>query len=224
EDSCAVACEQFSQWVIEDNFPQGRPDWAADGVEMVADVTPFETMKLRMLNGSHSLLAYVGMLDGVATIADAVAQPQLAALARRYMRTEAAPTLTMPAGVDLAAYGEQLMQRFANNSLQHRLQQVGMDGSQKLPQRWMPVALERLAQGEQVPCVILGLAAWMHYTSGHDLHGVEHSVDDPLAARWQGLHQRHGHDAGQLVAAFFADDSVFPPALAAKSAFVAAVT
>lgn len=223
DDPCAVACEAFSQWVIEDNFPQGRPDWEPDGVEMVADVTPFETMKLRMLNGSHSLLAYVGMLDGIETVADAVNRPELAALVRRYMHDEVAPTLAMPVGVDLAAYAEQLMARFANDSLRHRLQQVGMDGSQKLPQRWLPVALERLAQGGDVRCTILGLAAWMQYTSGRNLQGEPHSVDDPMAQHWVLLHADHGGDSAGLVAAFFAEDSVFPPALATRTTYTAAV-
>src|SRR5699024_7915610 len=114
-------------------------------------------------------------------------------------------------------------QRFANDSLQHSLQQVGMDGSQKLPQRWIPVALARLREGAAVPCVILGLAAGMHYTSGYALHGRAHVVDDPLADQWAALHARHGGDAGQLVTAFFADERVFPPALAAQDGFVAAV-
>lgn len=225
EDSCAVACEQFSQWVIEDNFPLGRPDWAADGVEMVADVTPFEAMKLRMLNGSHSLLAYVGMLDGMETVADAVNNPGLAAVVRRYMRDEAMPTLSMPEGVDLAAYAERLMARFANDSLRHRLQQVAMDGSQKLPQRWLPVAMARLEQGGDVRCILLGLAAWLHYTSGRNLQGDEHHpVDDPLAECWAALHAQHGHDSAQLVAAFFAVDSVFPAALAVRREFTVGVT
>src|SRR5699024_7921592 len=163
-------------------------------------------------------------LDGIETMADAVNHPQLAALARCYMRDEAASTLNMPDGVDLTAYAEQLMARFANDSLRHRLQQVAMDGSQKLPQRWIPVVMERLAENSNVRCSIMGLAAWIHYTSGYDLHGCTHAVDDPLAERWAALHTRHGHDSAQLVAAFFAVDSVFPPALAAKQGFVAAVT
>ena len=106
EDPNAVVCEAFSQWVVEDHFPLGRPDWEADGVEMVADVAPFETMKLRMLNGSHSLLAYLGAQAGIETVYDAVTQPSIAKLLRRYMMTETAPTLSMPEGTDLDAYSE----------------------------------------------------------------------------------------------------------------------
>lgn len=99
-DPNAVVCEAFTQWVVEDCFPLGRPSWEAEGVEMVADVAPFETMKLRMLNGSHSLLAYLGALAGIETVYDGVNHVELRALLRRYMLKEAAPTLEMPEGID----------------------------------------------------------------------------------------------------------------------------
>lgn len=223
EDPNAVVGEAFSQWVVEDDFPQGRPAWEADGVEMVADVAPFETMKLRMLNGSHSLLAYLGALDGIETVFDAVSRDDLVALLRRYMLDEAAPTLAMPEGTDLAAYAEQLLERFTNDSLRHRLQQIAMDGSQKLPQRWLHGAQARLAAGGEVPCTALGVAAWIRYTAGDDLAGRPHAVDDPLAARLAALHARHGDDVEALVAAFMAVEDVFPPVLAAEPRFAEAV-
>ncbi|UYG09743.1 mannitol dehydrogenase family protein [Halomonas sp. M4R1S46] len=223
EDPNAVVGEAFSQWVVEDDFPRGRPDWEADGVEMVADVAPFETMKLRMLNGSHSLLAYLGALDGIETVADAVGRDALVALLRRYMLDEAAPTLAMPEGTGLTAYAEQLLERFANDSLRHRLQQIAMDGSQKLPQRWLHGAQARLAAGGEVPCTALGVAAWIRYTAGDDLAGRPHAVDDPLASRLAALHARHGDDVEALVPAFLAVEDVFPPALAAEPRFARAV-
>ncbi|MBB3230827.1 mannitol dehydrogenase family protein [Halomonas stenophila] len=223
EDPNAVVGEAFSQWVVEDDFPQGRPAWEADGVEMVADVAPFETMKLRMLNGSHSLLAYLGALDGIETVFEAVSRDDLVALLRRYMLDEAAPTLAMPEGTDLTAYAGQLLERFANDSLRHRLQQIAMDGSQKLPQRWLHGAQARLAAGGEVPCTALGVAAWIRYTAGDDLAGRSHRVDDPLASRLAALHARHGDDVEALVAAFLAVQDVFPPALAAEPRFARAV-
>lgn len=223
DDANAVICEAFSQWVVEDHFPLGRPAWEAEGVEMVADVAPFETMKLRMLNGSHSLLAYLGALAGIETVYDGVSRDDLRALLRRYMLEEAAPTLAMPAGIDLVAYGDSLLARFANDSLRHRLQQIAMDGSQKLPQRWLQGALARLEVGEGVPCTALGVAAWIRYTAGHDLQGTQYSVDDPLAARFAGLHARHADDAEALVDAFLAMNDVIPPALARQPSFVTAV-
>ena len=218
-DPNAVVCEAFSQWVVEDHFPLGRPSWEAEGVEMVADVAPFETMKLRMLNGSHSLLAYLGALAGIETVYDGINHDELRALLRRYMLEEAAPTLEMPEGIDLEAYADSLLARFANDSLRHRLQQIAMDGSQKLPQRWLSGALERSAAGQSSPCVALGMAAWICYTAGQDLQGNSYPVDDPLAKRFAELHQRHGRDPSTLVAAYLAMDDVVPNALAQDEAF-----
>ncbi|PRY66255.1 fructuronate reductase [Vreelandella songnenensis] len=223
DDPNAVVGEAFSQWVVEDHFPAGRPAWEADGVEMVADVAPFETMKLRMLNGSHSLLAYLGALDGIETVYDAINQPALRALLRRYMLEEAAPTLEMPEGTDLEAYADSLLARFTNDSLRHRLQQIAMDGSQKLPQRWLGGALERTRAGLASPCTALGVAAWIRYTAGHDLNGQTYPVDDPMAKRFAELHHAHGNAPSALINAFLALDDVVPPALAASQPFADAV-
>ncbi|MGC3872178.1 mannitol dehydrogenase family protein [Halomonas sp. GXIMD04776] len=224
EDENAVVCEAFAQWVIEDDFPQGRPAWESDGVEMVTDVAPFEAMKLRMLNGSHSLLAYLGALDGIETVFEAVSRDDLKTLLRRYMLEEAAPTLAMPEGTDLKEYAERLIERFANDSLRHRLQQIAMDGSQKLPQRWLDGARMRLEADEPVPCTTLGIAAWIRYTKGEDLNGTPYPVDDPLAERFQALHERHGDDSDALVRAFLEEEAVFAPALASAPGFGEAVT
>ncbi|MBW6393513.1 mannitol dehydrogenase family protein [Billgrantia antri] len=223
DDPNAVVGEAFSQWVVEDDFPLGRPAWEAEGVEMVADVAPFETMKLRMLNGSHSLLAYLGALEGIETVFDAVSRDDLRDLLRRYMLEEAAPTLSMPAGTDLDAYADSLLARFANDSLRHRLQQIAMDGSQKLTQRWLHGALARLEAGGEVPCTALGVAAWIRYTLGVDLHGNVYPVDDPMAKTFRLLHEAHGEDPENLVSAFFGLDAVIPPALAEHAGFVASV-
>ncbi|WP_407311289.1 mannitol dehydrogenase family protein [Pseudomonas sp. nanlin1] len=220
-DPAAVVCEGFSQWVIEDHFPLGRPDWEAEGVQMVADVRPFETMKLRMLNGSHSLLAYVGVLAGHTYVADAINDADLARLISRYMAEEAAPTLDMPAGSDLAGYASELKARFANDSLQHRLRQIAMDGSQKLPQRWLLGAQQLLDQGRPMPCTALGIAAWIHYCSQPQADGTAQQVDDPLRATFADLAARFSGEA--LVDAFLALDQVFPAALADRPAFRQAV-
>ena len=222
-DPNAVVCEAFTQWVVEDNFPMGRPSWEGEGVEMVADVAPFETMKLRMLNGSHSLLAYLGALAGIETVFDGVNRVKLRALLRRYMLEEAAPTLAMPAGIDLNAYADSLLARFANDSLRHRLQQIAMDGSQKLPQRWLTGALKRSVAGQSSPCVALGVAAWIRYTVGEDLLGNRYTVDDPLAKRFADLHHLHSSEPSALVAAYLAMDDVVPSALAADKAFAHSV-
>lgn len=192
-DQNAVMCEAFSQWVVEDNFPQGRPDWEHDGVQMVKDVHPFETMKLRLLNGSHSLLAYVGLAAKYKTVAQAVADEKFARLIRHYMSFEAAPTLDLPQEVQVQTYIESLVSRFANDSLQHQLSQIAMDGSQKIPQRWLNGAEELLAndakQGD-LNATALGVAAWLFYVRGEDLEGNQHKVDDPRAQTLSELHGR----------------------------------
>lgn len=222
-DPNAVVCEAFTQWVVEDHFPMGRPHWEAEGVEMVADVAPFETMKLRMLNGSHSLLAYLGALAGIETVFEGVSQTRIRVLLRRYMLEEAAPTLNMPAGSDLVAYADSLLERFSNDSLRHRLQQIAMDGSQKLPQRWLLGTVKHRGIGHESPCVALGMAAWIAYTRGEDLQGACYPVDDPMAQRFAELHQAYGANPHALITAFLGMQDVVPSALAADDAFAKAV-
>lgn len=222
DDPAAVVCEAFSQWVVEDDFPQGRPDWEHEGVQMVADVAPFEAMKLRLLNGSHSLLAYLGALAGIETVEEAVGRPEFVTLLCRYMGNEAAPTLTMPTGTDLDAYATSLLARFANDSLRHRLQQIAMDGSQKLPQRWLAGARTRLDAGGDLVCTALGVAAWIRYTAGSNLSGESHPVDDPMAETFAALHEAHQEPAG-LIAAFLALDAIVPRELAGDARFSGAV-
>ncbi len=183
-DEALVVAEPFRQWVIEDDFAKGRPAWERAGADLVDDVAPFEQLKLRMLNGTHSLLAYLGALRGYDTIAEAAADDELATAARRLMRQDVMPTLAQPPGLDIAAYGEQVLERFANPALRHRTTQVAMDGSQKLPLRLLGTVRDRLAAGETPEWAFLGVAAWMAYVaSGHDRHGQPLPLDDPLADR-----------------------------------------
>ncbi|MDY0873610.1 mannitol dehydrogenase family protein [Dongia rigui] len=182
DDAWPVVTEPFSQWVIEDRFPAGRPAWESAGAQMVADVRPFELMKLRMLNGSHSILAYLGYLSGHAHVAEAVANPQLRQLIHGFMTEEVMPTLPPCLG-DLAAYRDLLLQRFGNSALKHRTWQIAMDGSQKLPQRLLSTIRARLAAGLSAQRAILGVAAWLRYATGLDENGNVIDVRDPLAAR-----------------------------------------
>ncbi len=220
-DRAAVVCESFSQWVIEDHFPLGRPDWEEEGVQMVADVRPFETMKLRLLNGSHSLLAYIGLLAGHESVFEAISDADLARFIRRYMAEEATPTLDMPPGIDVAGYARDLCARFANDSLQHRLRQIAMDGSQKLPQRWLQGARQLLDAGRSIDCIALGVAAWIRYCT-EPLPGREAQViDDPLSATFADIAGRF--DGTLRVDAFLDLEQVFPAALSARPAFRDAV-
>jgi fructuronate reductase len=216
-DPAAVACEAFSQWVIEDCFSAGRPDWESVGVEMVADVKPAETMKLRLLNGAHSLLAYRGLLRGKATVAEAIADPQLNAQLRDYFY-EAGASLDRTSGLDPTAYAATLLRRFANDALAHQLRQIAMDGSQKLPQRWLDGALINIERGRSISATAEAVAAWMTYVRGIDRNGAAYRVDDPLASRLAECHRQNaaGND---VVDALLAIHDIFPERLAARRDF-----
>lgn len=219
DDEAAVFTEPFSQWVIEDDFVAGRPAWEKVGAQMVADVAPFETAKLRMLNGAHSALAYLGLERGYVYVHEAVADPQIGPLVERLMRDEAAPTISAAPGQDLDAYATSLLARFANPALQHRLQQIAMDGSQKVPQRWLETLAVQADRGITCEAILTALGAWMRHVRGDAC-----PVDDPLAKTLAGLWRDHGESG--IVDALFAPDgllsSPWVPS-AADKAFLQAV-
>lgn len=187
-DAWPVVTEPFTQWVIEDRFPHGRPALEDVGAQLVGDVRPFELMKLRMLNGSHSTIAYLGYLAGYEFVSQAIADPDFYTLIFDFMTKEVMSTL--PPGVgDLAAYRDALLERFANPALKHRTWQIAMDGSQKLPQRLLGTIRDRLANGQPIVRLALGIAAWMRYVTGVDESGRKIDVKDPLAARLQAIAQ-----------------------------------
>jgi fructuronate reductase len=214
-DAWPVMTEPFSQWVIEDHFPTGRPAWELEGAELVADVRPYELMKLRLLNGSHSCIAYLGYLAGHKTVSDAMTDPVFVSFTKSLMDEEVTPTLNVPPGADLTCYKAALVERFANPALKHRTWQIAMDGSQKLPQRLLGTIRDRLAAGQPFDRLALGVAAWMRYVGGVDEQGQPIDVRDPLADRLKTL-----PDAASLlgVREVFGDD------LPNNSTFVAAVT
>lgn len=210
-DASPVIHEPFRQWVIEDDFVDGlRPDFAAVGAQMVTDVAPYELMKLRMLNGTHSSLAYLGYLAGYETISDTVADPVFAAFAQRLWQKEIIPVLQAPPGADLPAYADALLARYQNPAIRHRTWQIAMDGSQKLPQR----ILGTLAEAK-TPCpgLRLAVAGWMRYVSGTDETGAPIEVKDPLAEE---LRRRARSD--DPVSALLAMEAVFSPEVAARIA------
>jgi fructuronate reductase len=209
QDAWPVVCEPFTQWVIEDRFPQGRPAWERTGAELVSDVRPYEDMKLRLLNGSHSSIAYLGRLAGWETVADAIAVPELRTHIAALM-SEVATTLTLPRTVDLDGYRNALLTRFANPALRHRTAQIAMDGSQKLPQRLFAPALARLAVGQRAPRIALGVAAWLRFLQGRAEDGSALPLNDPQAER---LRAAASADARALCDAVFAMPDIVPPAL-----------
>ena len=209
-DAWPVMTEPFTQWVVEDRFSAGRPDFAAAGVELVSDVQPFELMKLRLLNASHSALAYLGYLAGYETIADTMTDPHFARLAAQVME-EAAVSLTMPSGTDLAAYRASLLKRFSNPALHHRTWQIAMDGSQKLPQRLLGAMQDRIAKNLPIATHALAVAGWMRYVSAIDEHGRAIDVRDPLAGELAALAREAGPIAERLAPALLGVTKVFGP-------------
>lgn len=224
EDAWPVATEPFSQWVIEDAFGGPRPRFEDVGAQLVADVAPYEFMKLRLLNGSHSCMAYLGYLAGHEFISDVVADADFARFVRGLMDDEVTPTLKVPPGADLAGYKRALMERFANPALKHRTWQIAMDGSQKLPQRLLGTATERLAAGAPIGRLALGIAGWMRYVTGRDERGGAIDVRDPLAAKLREVADAVGSDPERLARALLGVGAVFGRDLPADPRFVAAVT
>ena len=216
QDRAPVFHEPFCQWVIEDSFVDGaRPALErVAGVQLVDDVAPFEAMKIRMLNGTHSALAYLGYLAGHPTISDTVADDVLRTFVQSLWRREVIPTITPPDGVDLQAYAHDLLARYANPAIQHRTWQIAMDGSQKLPQRLLGAIGDNMAAGRACDGLILTVAAWMRYLGGVDERGAAIDVRDPLAARLRALSDA-GETPQQKVENLLAVEEVFAPALAA---------
>ena len=197
-DAWPVVTEPFTQWVIEDDFPTGRPAVEIAGAQLVADVRPYELTKLRMLNGSHSIIAYAGYLAGYAHVSEAIADPAFHCFIHAFMTDEVMPTL--PGDFrNPAAYRDALLDRFRNPALRHRTWQIAMDGSQKLPQRLLGTIRDRLARNLPVTRAALGVAAWMRYVAGVDEQGREIDVRDPLAARFRSMAQSAGDSPGRLV-------------------------
>ena len=208
DDAGLVVAEPFRQWVIEDVFAGPRPAWTLAGAQLTEDVTPFELMKLRLLNGSHSTLAYLGALRGHRTIADAVVDPQLHEIAERLISDDMIPTVPPPDGVDLRAYGESVLRRYTNADLRHTCVQVAMDGSQKLPQRLVAPALAAIGLGRQPHLITLGIAAWMAYVAlGRSAAGSTLPLDDPLAERLGRV--RGWTDPGRVVEDLLSIESIF---------------
>ena len=174
-DPMAVPTERFSEWVIEDNFAAARPDWP--GVQWVNDVAPHEMRKLRMLNGAHSYLAYAGTLRGYTFVHEAVADPDLRANTRLLME-EAAETLPPDMQGQAQTYASALLTRFDNPNLHHRLRQIAMDGSQKLPIRILGTLADR--NGQDSPALNAAITAWVAFVRADVAAG--HTLDDPKAA------------------------------------------
>ncbi|MGY4912655.1 mannitol dehydrogenase family protein [Micromonospora aurantiaca (nom. illeg.)] len=223
-DLAAVAAEPWSQWVIEDDFPGGRPAWERSGAILTGDAGPWERLKLRALNGVHSATAYLGALAGAETVAEALTLPHLDAVLRRLLAEEIAPSFTPPPGADVAGYGEQVLARFGNPAIRYRTTQVAMDGSQKLPQRVLQTVADLRAAGRSARWSALVVAAWLRFLLGYADDGRPLPLDDPLADRLRAALAAGAHTPAGVVDAVFALREVFPADLAADEEFRADVT
>ncbi|HET9077168.1 MAG TPA: mannitol dehydrogenase family protein [Acidimicrobiales bacterium] len=224
EDRAVVVAEPFSQWVVEDRFVAARPAWEEAGVVITADVEPYEAMKLRLLNGSHSALAYLGSLAGHEHISDAVRAAGFEAYVRALMDRDVTPTLQVPPGFDLEGYKRDLLDRFANRALRHRTAQVAMDGTHKLPQRLIPVIRWQLAAGHEPRLACLAVAAWMRFVAaGRSDDGRPLPLDDPLAPLLRARVRAAG-TAREVADALLGVEDVFGPDLGTAPGFRALVT
>ena len=217
-DEAAICGEPYSAWIIEDNFPAGRPAWEQAGAVLTDDPRPWERLKLRTLNGVHSAIAYLGALAGRETIADALTLPGMAAAMRRFIAEDIAPSLAPPPGVDTIEYGEEVLHRFANPAMGHRTVQVAMDGSQKLPQRVLHTIVDRRAAGGTPRWGIMVVAAWMRFVCGTADDGRLLPLDDPLAGRIRARLAAAPASPAGVVDALLGLDTVFAPELAGDDA------
>ncbi|HTG37801.1 mannitol dehydrogenase family protein [Sphingomonas sp.] len=208
-DAWPIQRERFTQWVVEDDFAPGeRPDLAAAGVTLTDDVRGYEHAKLRLLNGAHSTLAYLGVALGHETVADAMDDARLARFVEQLMREDIAPSLNPPAALDLNGYIDAILRRFGNRAIAHRLIQIAADGSQKLPYRILDTVRDARAAGRPVDRLAVPIAAWLRF-----LERDHPGLADPMADRLRGRPWRENL-AVEAVFGDLSQDAVFVDALA----------
>ena len=223
-DEGTVFTEPFTQWVIEDNFVNGRPAWEEVGAQLVDEVEIFEKIKLRLLNGAHSTLAYSGYLAGFDYVSEVMAEPALVKMVETYHAREAGETVSAPEGFDIEFYKGQLRDRFRNKSLKHRTWQIAMDGSQKLPQRLLHTLWDQLQGAGHIDIITLGVAAWIRYVSGVDEKGQPIEVSDPLADTLRAACDSAKGDPAAMVKAVVSIKEVFGSDLINEPVFVESTT
>lgn len=197
DDSCALGTEAVWEWVIERRFADATDGdaLAAAGVTVVEDVKPFEEAKLRMLNGSHTVMALIGAVMGLPTIADCVARPDIYGFVHYLMTDVVMRQLRRP---DLPAYRDALLARFANPDLHHKVHQIATDSSLKIPLRWLATVQTRLAKNADVEPLALATAVWMRYLLVEDEQGRPYAISNPLA---ESLRRRVSAALAQLATA-----------------------
>jgi mannitol 2-dehydrogenase len=181
EDSWPVVCEPFTQWALEDNFSTGRPPLNEVGVQVVADVVPYELMKLRLLNASHQALCYFGYLAGYRLVHEVAQDRLFANFLLDYMNSEATPTLAPVPGIDLDQYKLQLIERFSNGGVRDTVARLCASSSERIPTWLVPVIRENIAAGRDVTLSAAVVASWARYAEGVDEQGEPIEIDDQLA-------------------------------------------
>jgi mannitol 2-dehydrogenase len=194
EDSVPVVCEPFRQWVLEDQFCNGRPAWEEVGAQIVSDVYPYELTKLRLLNVVHSAFCYPGYLAAYDYVHEAITDPDIQRFVRRLMNEEITPTLPHAPGMDLPAYKNKLIERFANPSIRDGLLRICMDGSQKIGNQMIPIVRDRLEQGGSIEMLCFAIAAFIRYCRGKDEQGKPIEIRDPLTEELRRAAQAGGSD------------------------------
>jgi fructuronate reductase len=217
-DEGLVSTEPFSQWVIENRFSGVMPDFEHAGAQYTNDVQAWETAKLRLLNGAHSAMAYLGALAGFDYIHQVIAQPAFVAFIED-LHIESASTFQAPKEMDVEFYCAQLLDRFRNSSLQHKTRQIALDGSQKIPQRLLAAIRVKLERGEAFNALAFALAGWMRWQSGIDEIGQAFEVKDPLAVQTRAVFA-HGGSPTEIVQGLCAIEAIFGTDLVADSRFV----
>ncbi|MQT75567.1 mannitol dehydrogenase family protein [Pseudomonas helleri] len=218
DDAWPVVCEPFIQWVLEDKFSNGRPAWETVGVQLTDDVTPYEEMKIKLLNGSHLALTYLGFLKGYRFVHDTMNDPLFVAYMRAYMDKDVTPQLAPVPGIDLTTYKNTLVQRFSNQAIADQLERVCSDGSSKFPKFTVPTINRLIADGAELKRAALVVAAWALYLKGVDENGQTYAIPDPRAEFCQALVA----DDELIVQRLLGVEEIFGTAIAQSAEFVAA--
>ncbi|MGF0237909.1 mannitol dehydrogenase family protein [Rhodococcus sp. IEGM1300] len=218
DDAWPVVCEPFVQWVLEDKFVNGRPAWEKVGVQFTDDVTPYEEMKIKLLNGSHLALTYLGFLKGYRFVHETMNDPLFVRYMRAYMDLDVTPQLSPVPGINLTDYKQTLVDRFSNQAIADQLERVCSDGSSKFPKFTVPTINRLIADGQETKRAALVVAAWALYLKGVDENGDTYSIPDPRAAFCQALVA----DDALITQRLLEVEEIFGTAIPRSAAFVAA--
>lgn len=206
-DEWPIQREAFTQWVVEDKFSGPRPAWDKVGVTFTDDVHLFEKAKLRVLNGTHSTLAYTGTLCGIDTVFEAISKPDMEAFIRRLLKEEILPTIDAGDKMDLSAYADDILNRYHNKHIRHLLAQIAWDGSQKLPFRILNTVRDRIKAKASFNLLSVPVAAWILFIAKRQAAGE--TITDPMAERLLSLAEKHSGDTKALTDAVLNERDVF---------------